>query len=137
MHIFVKLCIISAPLLFIGFTLCYFQFNFLSPILVYYRQHVHLTNETKSTKFLKSKQKKCTTFFLNICVINTHFLIKVVATDMRYFARSKIWRSSVHKKKFGLTWKEVFKLEYFTKGGRITYEFEWTRRKVMSYNYFL
>ena len=35
---------------------------------------------------------------------------KVAATDMRYFAKSKLSRSLVHKKNFSLIWQVVFKL---------------------------
>ena len=38
--------------------------------------------------------------------------IKVAATDMRYFTRSKCSRSLVRKKNFGLMWQVVFKLGY-------------------------
>ena len=38
--------------------------------------------------------------------------IKAGVTDMRYFARSTLSRSLVHKKKFGLILQKVFKLEY-------------------------
>ena len=47
-----------------------------------------------------------------------YFLIKKekvfikVAADMRYFARSNLSRSSVHKKTFRLIWQVVFKLGY-------------------------
>ena len=34
---------------------------------------------------------------------HVYFFIKVAATDMRYFARSKFFRSLVHKKNFILT----------------------------------
>ena len=34
---------------------------------------------------------------------HVYFFIKVTATDMRYFARSKFFRSLVHKKNFILT----------------------------------
>ena len=42
--------------------------------------------------------------------------IKVAATDMRYFIRSKFWRSLVHKKNFGLMWLIIFTIEYFFQG---------------------
>ena len=35
---------------------------------------------------------------------------KAAATCMRYFARSKFFRSLVHKKNFGLIWQVAFKL---------------------------
>ena len=35
-------------------------------------------------------------------------------TDGIYFARSKFWKSLVHKKSFDLIWLVVFKLEHFT-----------------------
>ena len=38
--------------------------------------------------------------------------IKVAATDMRYFATSKLSRNLVHKKKFSLIWQLAFKLGY-------------------------
>ena len=38
--------------------------------------------------------------------------IKVAATDMRYFARSKFSRSLVHKKNISLICQVVFKLGY-------------------------
>ena len=37
---------------------------------------------------------------------------KVVATDTRYFTRSKLFRNLDHKKNFSLMWQAVFKLEY-------------------------
>ena len=37
---------------------------------------------------------------------------KVAVTDMRYFARSKLSKSLVHKKNFSLIWQVVFKLGY-------------------------
>ena len=39
-------------------------------------------------------------------------LFKVAATDMRYFARSKLSRSFVQKKNFRVIWQLVFKLGY-------------------------
>ena len=39
-------------------------------------------------------------------------IIKVTATDMRYFTRRKFSRSLVHKRNFGLIWEVVFNLEY-------------------------
>ena len=38
--------------------------------------------------------------------------LKVAVTDMRYFARSKLFRRLVHKKNFSLIWPVVFKLGY-------------------------
>ena len=38
--------------------------------------------------------------------------IKVAVADMRYFARSKLSKSLVHRKKFSLIWEVVFKLVY-------------------------
>ena len=38
-------------------------------------------------------------------------LVKVAAAD-RYFARSKFFRSLVHKKNFSMIWQVVFKLGY-------------------------
>ena len=38
--------------------------------------------------------------------------LKVAVTDTRYFARSKLCRSLVHKKNFSLIWQVVFKLGY-------------------------
>ena len=49
------------------------------------------------------------TFFLHYFVER---LIKGAAIDMRYFARSKFFRSYVHKKNFSLIWEVVFKLGY-------------------------
>ena len=47
-------------------------------------------------------------------------IIKGTVTDMRYFARSKLSRSLVHKKNFSLTRQLVFKLRYlFFKRGSI------------------
>ena len=48
------------------------------------------------------------------CTLVTQRLkfVKVAATDMRYFARSKFSASLVHKKKLGLIWQVVFKLGY-------------------------
>ena len=37
---------------------------------------------------------------------------KVAATDMRYFARSRLSRSLVHKKNFSLIWQVDFNLGY-------------------------
>ena len=37
---------------------------------------------------------------------------KVAATDMRYFARTKLSRSLVHKKNFSLIWQVDFNLGY-------------------------
>ena len=48
--------------------------------------------------------------------------VKVAATNMRYFARSKLSGSLVHKKNFSLMWEAVFKLGYlerFVSRGRI------------------
>ena len=39
-------------------------------------------------------------------------LFEAAATDMKYFARSKFSRCSVHKKNFSLIWPVVFKLRY-------------------------
>ena len=41
---------------------------------------------------------------------NNRDLVKGAVIDMRYFARSKLLRSSVHKKYFSLIW--LFKLGY-------------------------
>ena len=49
---------------------------------------------------------------------HVYFFIKVTATDMRYFARSKFFRSLVHKKNFILTWQVVFNLGYLFYQGR-------------------
>ena len=38
--------------------------------------------------------------------------IKAAATDMRYFAKSKLSRSLLQKKNFNLIWQAVFKLRY-------------------------
>ena len=38
--------------------------------------------------------------------------IKAAATDTRYFTRSKLSRSLVHKKNFNLMWQVVLKLGY-------------------------
>ena len=63
--------------------------------------------------------------------------LKAAATDTRYFARSKLFESLVHKKSFGLIWRVVFKLGYLFCQGRqdTTFEFQWTRKKVASDNY--
>ena len=37
---------------------------------------------------------------------------EVAATDMKFFARSKLSKSFVHKKQFGLIWQLVFKLGF-------------------------
>ena len=59
-------------------------------------------------------------------------LLKVTATDMRYFAGSKLFGSLVHKKNFGLIWQVVFKLGYLFCQGRYdtTFEVEWTWIKI-------
>ena len=54
--------------------------------------------------------------------------IKEAATDMKYFAWSKSSRKLVHKENFSLIWQVVFKIGY------ISFEFEWTSRKVASNN---
>ena len=53
-----------------------------------------------------------------------------------YFARSKLSRSLVHKKKFGLTWQVVFKFGYVLCQLRLhtSFEFEWTQTKVAGDN---
>ena len=45
-------------------------------------------------------------------------LFTAAATDMRYFARSKLSKSLVCKKNFGWMWQVVFKLEYLFCQGR-------------------
>ena len=40
------------------------------------------------------------------------FILKVAATDMRYFTTSKYSMSLVHKKHFSFAWQVVFKLGY-------------------------
>ena len=45
-------------------------------------------------------------------------LIKVTATDMIYFARSKVSKSLVQKKYFGLMSQVIFKSEYLFYQGR-------------------
>ena len=48
-------------------------------------------------------------------------ILKGAATDIGYFARSKLSRSLVYKKYFSLIWQVVFKLGYdFVKRGRIS-----------------
>ena len=47
-----------------------------------------------------------------VVIKNTEAYSKVAATDMRYFAMNKFFRSLVHKENFGLTWHAVFKLGY-------------------------
>ena len=61
---------------------------------------------------------------------------KAAVTDMRYFARSKFSKISVHKKKFSLIWQIVFKLGYLICQERYdtSFEFEWTQSKVTSNN---
>ena len=46
------------------------------------------------------------------------YVFKEVATDMRYFARSKFFRSYTHKKNFSLIWQLVFKWGYIFCQGR-------------------
>ena len=64
------------------------------------------------------------------------YAFKAAATDMRYFATSKISNSLVHKKNFSLIWQVVFKLGYVFGQERLdtSFKFEWTRRKVASDN---
>ena len=38
-------------------------------------------------------------------VVDKNAPFKAAAKDMRYFARSKVFGSSVHKEKFGLIWQ--------------------------------
>ena len=38
--------------------------------------------------------------------------LKGAATDVRYFARSKLSRSLIHRKNFSVLWQVVFKLGY-------------------------
>ena len=38
--------------------------------------------------------------------------LKDTATDVRYFARSKLSRSLIHRKNFSVLWQVVFKLGY-------------------------
>ena len=38
--------------------------------------------------------------------------LKDAATDVRYFARSKLSRSLIHRKNFSVLWQVVFKLGY-------------------------
>ena len=60
------------------------------------------------------------------------FVVKGAATDMRYFTRSKFFRSLVHKKSFSLIRKVAFNLGCVFSQERqdTSSEFEWTRRKV-------
>ena len=44
--------------------------------------------------------------------LNFNTLLKVAATDMRYFARNKFFGSLVHKKNFGLIRQVFFKSGY-------------------------
>ena len=46
----------------------------------------------------------------NLCIKKVK--LKAAATDMRYFPRSKLSRSLVHKKNFSLIWQVVLKLGY-------------------------
>ena len=55
-------------------------------------------------------------FFASVIIFPSvawsEILLKGAAADMRYFARSKFFRSQVHKKNFSLIWQVVSELGY-------------------------
>ena len=62
----------------------------------------------------------CVETILYLLLYNLHDCnFKGAVTDMRYFARSKVSRSLVHKKHFSLIWPVDDKDMYFAKRGRI------------------
>ena len=55
-------------------------------------------------------------------VFTNHMTVKVAATNMRYFARSKLSRSSVHKSNFSFIRPVLLKFFFFNKD--TSFEFE-------------
>ena len=68
---------------------------------------------------------------------NHGVILKTATADKRYFARSTLSRSLVHKKGFALIWQGIFQLEYLFYQGRKDIEFKLTQRNITYDNYSL